>query len=58
MSRNPWVINDESRLFRNSRAVYMPKGRIIETASAVVFPWSKLNLAHDQLYLLLNHLIV
>lgn len=26
--------------------------------NAVVFLWSKLNLAHDQLYLFLNHLII
>lgn len=52
------MINDESWLFRISRAVYRPKGRIIETANVVVFLRSKLNLAHDQLYLFLNHLII
>lgn len=31
------MINDESWLFRNSRDVHRPSGRIIETADGVVF---------------------
>lgn len=52
------LINDESWFFRNSRAVSRPKGRIIGTTNGVVFLWSKLNLAYDQLYLLINRLII